>query len=580
MDWLKHVFVLVKGVLPPWAFIVGAVGFFVTITQLYDRYRRSRIIKPVDLGLPEIPDSTIIYAGTPEVEGLILGRRTDVTALRKEIERNQMIFLHGPSGAGKSTLLKLGISRALYSSGRWLPIYLDYWEGDWAVGPLNNLASVVQLAVEHGLTAHQQSTLEIVDRNNVFEVLSRIRAVSARRPLIIFDQMDDYQAPNADKFLDPETHRLITANELQDRNNFWQQLAGLVSRTKDSDNQVHLLFSIRTDAKHGLAPFRFVEAAEYPVDPIRNSDALSLLDYAIPIDAVQHPDNGFQQLKRALARDLSDKELVLPIRLRVAVAGLDAIRDRLTPAAYEKLGGITGLEAIYIERQISDCGKRSDEVRRLLLGFLVSEAGATRTRRDLSRMELVQYLSGDQDSVLAKLEQSRILIKRIVLEEGERWSLYHDYLAFGLIEINRRSRYWELVLERAHTGFLSVQRWSRFAKLLPPGSQIGLWWARARGRVRFGVRRRYVLMSSIRLALNWLTISIAALIGAYLFNDNIRAERSLDAFEAQPGMREFREFWAVTTADTRYQGVIARHLFLSEENKKKSLVSGKVLCEV
>src|ERR1035437_449325 len=142
LDWLSHLN-------PVWPVVAGLavlVGLIRALDDLYHRYRRSRLIKPVDLGLPRVPKSAAIYGEFADAEHWVQGRQDDIGRLRTGIEGNQLVFVHGPSGVGKSTLLKLGVSRDLYYSGRWLPVYVDSWGDDWVLGPWNNLASYVQLA--------------------------------------------------------------------------------------------------------------------------------------------------------------------------------------------------------------------------------------------------------------------------------------------------------------------------------------------------------------------------------------------------------------------------------------------------
>ena len=80
-------------------------------------------------------------------------------------------------------------------------------------------------------------------------------------------------------------------------------------------------------------------------------------------------------------------------------------------------------------------------------------------------------------------------------------------------------------------------------------TRIRIWWARLRGQVSFETHRRYVVLSLLRLDVNWLTISIAIVIGVNFFNTTERARRLLELFEA-PSIREFHELWAITTAPT------------------------------
>src|SRR5208337_468142 len=124
-EWLKTFGELSKTVQAILALlgVGGVVGLFRVLAEFRDFFRRSRLIKPVDLNLPQVPDSTSIYGEFVGVERWIRGREDQLKQLRAEIERSQLVFVYGPSGAGKSTLLKLGVARSLYSSRRWLPIY-------------------------------------------------------------------------------------------------------------------------------------------------------------------------------------------------------------------------------------------------------------------------------------------------------------------------------------------------------------------------------------------------------------------------------------------------------------------------
>lgn len=545
------------------------------LAKLYDRFRRSRLIKPVDLGLPRIPDTNAIYGEFPGVERWIPGREDDVHQLGTEIERNQLVFVRGPSGVGKSTMLKIGVCRDLHLSGRWLPIYVDFWGGDWVSGPWDGLAAQVQCGIDRGLTQEQRKALNIdlVNRSNTFVTLERIRSVCSRRPLIVFDQVDDYQALNSQRFLATDTRRLITPQELQDSNQFWREFSALLSRTKLAENEVHAVFSIRTDAEQGLDSFRFIPPAIYPLNPIFNADARKVLDTVIPVDAVQSPQNGFDQLKTILTNDLGGRNsAILPIRLRVAVAGLEKIRDSLTPATYERVGGLAGLEAGYIRDQISRCGGDPDEVLRLLVSFISSETGLTKTRRDLTREDLVKHLSLGAEDILKKLEQGRILLRRIAPELGERWSLYHDYLSNGIGELDRRRRKWSIFLNEAHARYESAPVSSRWAKLLTPGRQFIVWGERLRGGLEFGPARGYVLLSLARLAVNWVTVAILIVAGTYVFSIDARAKRSLGRFEGLSGggnAAEMQELWSITTATQSFRDSFRAQLLSSEDARVK-----------
>ena len=169
-----------------------ATGSLVTLIKFIwewrDRSRRSRLKNPTDLDLPEIPDNQVIFKGILNVDQFLFGRREHINQLRNPVESHPLLFVYGPSGAGKSTLLKVGLCRELYSTGRWLPIYVDLWGSDWAIGPWNILAECVRLALASGLSVEQHKTLapEGVRRANVFQILKRLQADGPRRPTARF----------------------------------------------------------------------------------------------------------------------------------------------------------------------------------------------------------------------------------------------------------------------------------------------------------------------------------------------------------------------------------------------------------
>jgi len=530
-----------------WLPILVSGGFVALIKLLWEwceRRQRSRLSEKVNLELPRVPDNLAIFH--PSGEQPLYGRSEHIEQLRRAVESHPLLFVWGRSGAGKSTLLKLGLCKELWESRRWLPIYIDIWGADWVNGPWNVLAECVSVAIAEGLSPEERKALpaETVRREDSFALLQILRQVSSRRPLLVFDQLDDYVTQHRNKLLDPQTRCFIPPDELARMNAFWQAIRTLLLEASGDGPPVHAVFCVRTDSRAGMEPFRFCQAATYEVELIHSEDCRTIIDAVVPESAVINPGNGYQQLKERLVKDLTGKEgTFLPIRLRVALAGLKAIRDRLTPAAYRQIGGLAGLEAAYLERQITADPER---ILSMLLQFVVQDKGVIRTRRDLRREQLPV-----SDETLEKLQQSRILLRRVVPQEGERWSLYHDYLSFGLVELDRRRRREELDLEEAFSRFeTSSGWWQHWLNLLPPRQQLAIWFEWLRGRARFRQRRGFVVASLPRLAVNLPVVALLTA-GWYFQAGPIREARELARpFDSNPALApvELENLWALSTA--------------------------------
>ena len=103
--------------------------------------------------------------------------------------------------------------------------------------------------------------------------------------------------------------------------------------------------------------------ASYPLDRPSASVVRPLLDDLTEPDpvlgpVVADPENGWEQLKERLARDLEQDGQVLPIQLRATLAGLGGL-PWLTVAAYRHVGGGLGLEAQTVDTVVVNAALRS-----------------------------------------------------------------------------------------------------------------------------------------------------------------------------------------------------------------------------
>lgn len=245
----------------------GALGILEAFRRLWLNSRKSKLSDPAAFRLPQTPESTVIYEQDfPEIDHYLVGRDRDTNALTRILQENPLVFVDGHSGVGKSTLLKLGVARRLMQTGAWLPIYVDIWGVDWSSGPQQALADAVQVALQNGLAEPDRERLALtgsVTAENLWPTLAGLRAASGRRPVIIFDQIDDYLNRHWQLFRGTD-EALVSTTDLLERNAFWSKIADLCRVST-----VHLGFAVRSDAAIGLNPFCFREPKPFSRFPPR-----------------------------------------------------------------------------------------------------------------------------------------------------------------------------------------------------------------------------------------------------------------------------------------------------------------------
>ncbi len=183
----------------------------------YRRYaRQSRI---------EQPDKFTLIATTPES---LIGRNDDRDKLLRAVMQNRIVLLDGESGCGKSALVASGVVPKLQSADGLLPILVRDWGGDWVRGPLAATLGVLYDA----LTTEQRGCIEWTPAPDLAatapalaaELANHLDAIGEtlkRRPLLIADQFDDYQAQHREQFLDAEECNWLTPRSSPRGNPFW-----------------------------------------------------------------------------------------------------------------------------------------------------------------------------------------------------------------------------------------------------------------------------------------------------------------------------------------------------------------------
>ena len=302
----------------------------------------------------------------------LVGRVEEVEALAAACHDHPQVHLVGEAGAGKSALVRAGLIPKLKADGKLLPMYVNGYGEDWIHGPRCALAEALWDAMTEG----QRNQLGLTGRSDIDRLKEHLDNFSTRidrRPLLIFDQLDDYQLRHAAIFLTGKKNVWLTPGELTKRNAFWH----MVKQALVSD-KVRVLFVTADKMGEGLAAMCFTSeplVRRLPRLPSQAArDVLSLLTTsaagAPPL--VLEPEKGWDDLCERLAHDLEEDGAILPARIKVALLGLPRLRA-LTIKSYERYGGLSALEAGHVEFHIREAARASaglispDQVRQALL---------------------------------------------------------------------------------------------------------------------------------------------------------------------------------------------------------------------
>ena len=295
--------------LPLSAFVAAYVAILLFGVWLLVKWRtrRSRLLKPDALRLER-----------DNAEHLV-GRAEDINNLLQQCLAKQVVFFEGEFGLGKISAGTGGLLPKLKTNKSVLPLPLtDLWVDDWQKGPFHGLknALLISGAVDSKASPPRETgagrlpTLTEMERE-----LIRLNDEEMRTPLIIFDQFDDYQTRNRDRFLPQKTW--LDPASLRQNNPFWDMIARLLEREK-----LCCLFVTRSDTAAGLASVEFLGPVQASrLDRLPSAYIAELLtrltegDPAAPV--IADPDAGWIRLRDRIVRDISDQGVILPQQLKI-----------------------------------------------------------------------------------------------------------------------------------------------------------------------------------------------------------------------------------------------------------------------
>src|SRR5262249_44240530 len=240
------------------------------------------------------------------------------------------------------------------------------------------------------------------------------------------------------------------------------------------------------------------DAAEFFLRRLPSNIIEAEIGRIVPLDALTNPDNGWDALREQLCNDLGE-DGILPVQMRFAVLGLEALRHNLTRSAYFRIGSASGLISVYIEREVHRVAGDRSVAKALfpLLDRLVTPDGKSTlptTQEELLRLvpdELrARVVGGFKD-----LERGDI-VRPVLSEKGSVvWRLDHDYLAGPVREIARRQLPEQWDLKERYQRYIASRPWQKPLRLAGPVTIARLVRAWLLRGLRFGPAAGWLLFS-------------------------------------------------------------------------------------
>lgn len=451
---------------------------------------------------------------------MLVGREEDVELLLDKCVQQRLVFLKGDSGCGKSALIRSGLEPAARRRGRLYPLILDYEGHDWEATPIQALRNKMAAAF-----TKEGSQIKPNELDDLPTALQLLEEVAGRTPLIVFDQIDDYQQNHRDAFVTPRRSTL-SSDQLARANRFWSIIAVALKKA-----EVHVLMATRSDMAGWLESFRFVEPQDHLLFSVETVAMRQLL--LSVASRIRNPGLGWEQLVDRIIVDLDVDGRILPQRLRIMMRGLERL-PALTPGEYSKAGGALGVDALYVEGAVRDAVIRSglpSRTVRALLNELVDPANPRKTRRrSIGELEATASALSPgtaPESVgraIRQLEDSEVI--RNVTDASNpdviAVQLDHDYLAVVIHAVVRRSDRWNTLLRERCAAFESAGRnlWRRWRHLLGVREFWPLIWAklaRHDDAGDFGGRLSFIAISSLTTLVPLTAITLVVLAGLQLY---------------------------------------------------------------
>lgn len=377
---------------------------------------------------------------------------------------------------------------------------------DWEDGPLREFREGFLKALPPDAKAKTQPDSQSGPKK-YSEAFAYYYQQTQRRPLLLLDQFDDYQAQprHREHFLPTETRIWRNAEAVAKVNAFWRVIRHCLQA-----DVLTVVVACREDAAAGLESFRFYpDVPQFDLPRLEPGFVRMIIDRLTERPAapqvIADPEGGWTALRDRMVDEMEARGQVLPQQLKVVLRGLATLR-RLTPAAYTRAGRANGLEAQFVTgalQRAARAGALTDaEVLQLLLPLVdrmrqPPDKAEPRTTAELAASARVS----EQKAKLAleRLHADEIVRPRETAERvGTAWQLDHAYLASPILRIERERDQWRRLLAERAKAYSDAPLLNKWGALLPLSAQAQLLAARLRRQFRYGDQRSYALKSAAR----------------------------------------------------------------------------------
>ena len=457
---------------------------------VYDALRsRSRLRKPLDV-LPTRPDH-------------LIDRDEDIVKLEKLCRDAREVLLIGWAGAGKTAVLQNGLVPALAGKAALLPIYINWWAGEWSDGPLDLIATQLWTS----LSTEAKTRLELSappNGSSAATTILKLKGSQGITPLIVLDDVEEYLAVHSRHFAEADGSP-ATPGRLAESSAFFHFLGELIR-----NNAGHVLI-----ARAPKTPFPQLSEhpAKYSLErPTRVAVASYLEGLAGTGDvvAITHPERGWNQLCARVLDVIEENGRVLPRLISFIVRELQNF-ERLTPAELDLAGGVTGVARAAVERELVEIADLRGcqvatlhEVMRIIAAAL-EPLTLNAIAQELTRRGATELDAGTLTSVLQDLSGRQLLQALPSGDSAGAWTTKHKLITAGANELGNEPNRWVAMLKRGG----ERRGWRT---LLRPSTQTSLFYHRLRGDFRYGAYRRHAIFSLIR----WTPYLIPALLLGYV----------------------------------------------------------------
>ncbi|MFK7892457.1 MAG: hypothetical protein AB8B63_16685, partial [Granulosicoccus sp.] len=544
--------------LPAWSpnlVAIGILGFVALLVQqsLMSFSRASRV------------ENIDAFTLQPTDPVSLIGRHQDLADLADSCKQHRLVLLDGESGCGKSALVCAGLVPTFLSEQAFLPVLIQQWGDDWERGPLvvalDNLYKVLSSTEREqvGWTVSPDLTADTASLSHEFnQKICALSQTLGRRPILIGDQFDDYQARHHSRFQGP-AGEWLPPEVLERTNLFWGSVAQLLR-----DKQLHVLIVTRDDTAAGCASVRLLEGRATTTRTLNRVEIdylRPLIKSVAPDDAqppvISSPERGWHELREQLEVDIKSDGAILMQQVRTTLLGLREL-PVLSLRAYTNEGGIRGVETLYIERALERAARAASvgshglrAARQVLHSFVIRGTSDQPPKACTVHWQSLIADADDPESVrriIRALQADEILRPAQLVDDIEAWQLDHDYLTTAVIaEAVQSDKQNELIgkkyrdFKKAGSGL--VARWE---SLLPITVQLQYYWHKLTGRDTRAVPASYLRYSFVKSVLEIACVFLV--LGIYIFlyqtiTDSKRASNLVARLGTNSEIQAVSELW-------------------------------------